>query len=229
LTSWHKDLSYRLKLVVFFVGAIAVLFALNTAYSALNTISRLNVVEAERDRWQRPSEVVQALDLRPGNVVVDLGCGAGYFALKLSGPIGDRGRVVAEDVRRLPLVFLWLRTVSRRESNVTLVHGALNDPRLPARVNSVLISNTYHEFADSHSILVRVYESLVQTGRLVIVDRTPRPAHGVNVEAGDHEISAGQVERELRDSNFEIVARQDHFIESDPDHESWWLIVARKP
>src|ERR1019366_8268787 len=144
LSSWLGNLSYRIKLLVFFMGALAILFVLNTAYAALNTISRLNVVEAERDRWQRPSDVVRALDLRPGNVVVDLGCGAGYFALKLSAPIGDRGRVVAEDVRRLPLVFLWFRTVSRHESNVSLVHGDLNDPRLPAHVNSVIISNTYH-------------------------------------------------------------------------------------
>ena len=88
-------LSHRIKPFAFFIGALAVLFALNTAYSALNTISRLNVVEAERDRWQRPSDVVRALDLRPGNVVVDLGCGSGYFALKLSASVGDTGRVVA--------------------------------------------------------------------------------------------------------------------------------------
>ena len=229
MTSWLGNLSYRLKLVVFFIGAIAVLFALNTAYSALNTISRLNVVEAERDRWQRPSEVVQALDLSPGNVVVDLGCGAGYFALKLSAPVGDRGRVVAEDVRRLPLVFLWLRTVSRHASNISFVHGDLDDARLPGRVDAVLISNTYHEFADAHSVLARVYRSLSQSGRLVIVDRAPQAENGVGGDAHGHEISSDQVERELRHANFEILSRQDRFIDSNPDHESWWLIVASKP
>ncbi len=229
MACWLRNLSYRIKLLFFFVGALAVLFVLNTAYSALNTISQLNVVEAERDRWQRPSDVVRALDLRPGNVVVDLGCGSGYFTLKLSAPIGDRGRVIAEDVRRLPLVFLWFRTVSRHEPNVTIVHGALNDPRLPAQVNSVLISNTYHEFTDSHSILVHVYQSLVQTGRLVIVDRAPQPGNGATAQPTDHEISADQVEGELRQATFKIVSRQDHFIDSDPGHESWWLIVASKP
>ena len=67
------NLSGRIKLPGFFMGALTVLFVLNTTHFALNTISRLNVVEAERDRWQRPSDVVWALDLRPGNVVVDLG------------------------------------------------------------------------------------------------------------------------------------------------------------
>ena len=117
----------------------------------------------------------------------------------------------------------------RHEPNVTIVHGALNDPRLPANVNSVLISNTYHEFTDSHSILVRVYQALVQSGRLVIVDRAPQPASGGITESTEHEISAAPAEGELRKTQFEIVNRQDHFIDSDPDRKSWWLIVARKP
>jgi hypothetical protein len=117
----------------------------------------------------------------------------------------------------------------RHEPNVTIVHGALNDPRLPANVNSVLISNTYHEFTDSHSILVHVYESLVHTGRLVIVDRAPQPANSATLESTEHEISADHVESELRQAKSEIVGRQDRFIGSDPDHEGWWLIVAPKP
>ena len=102
-------MSYRVKLALFVICAIAVLFLFNTAYQALNTFSRLNAVEAERDQWQRPSDVIQALDLRPGNVVLDLGCGSGYFTLKLSAPVGHSGRVIAEDIRSLPLMFLWFR------------------------------------------------------------------------------------------------------------------------
>jgi len=222
-------LSYRLKLLAFIVIAFAVLFVLNTAFSAINTISRLNVIEAERDRWQRPADVIQTLDLTPGKVVVDLGCGSGYFTLKLSGRVGESGRVIAEDIHKLPLAFLWFRTFSRHKRNVSIIHGTLNDPRLPEQVNSVLISNTYHEFKNPHSILVHVYQSLVHTGRLVIVDRAPRPGNGPTSESTEHEVSADHVESEVRREKFEIVSRQDRFVESDPDHESWWLIVARKP
>ena len=124
-------LSYRVKLVLFLLCAIAILFLFDTAYQGLNTLSRLNVVEAERDQWQRPSDVIQALDLEPGYVVVDLGCGSGYFTLKLSAPVGKSGRVLAEDIRRLPLAFLWIRTFQRGQRNVSLVHGEPDDPHLP--------------------------------------------------------------------------------------------------
>jgi ubiquinone/menaquinone biosynthesis C-methylase UbiE len=225
-----SPLSYRVKLAFFLLCGITVLFLLDTAYQGLNTLSRLNVVEAERDQWQRPTDILQALDLNPGNVVVDLGCGSGYFTLKLSAPVGKSGSVLAEDIRRLPLVFLWLRTFQRR--NVSIVHGEPDDPHLPVqRVNAVLIANTYHEFANSQPILVHVMQSLVSGGRLVVVDREPRPVDQVSTGtvAGNHEVSSKQVESELRHGGFEIVSRQDRFIQNDPLNENWWIITARKP
>jgi predicted methyltransferase len=224
-------LSYRVKLALFVGCAIAVLFVSDTAYQALNTLSRLNVVEAERDQWQRPSQVIQALDLKPGNVVVDLGCGSGYFTLKLAAPVGNSGRVIAEDIRRLPLVFLWFRAVLRSEHNVSIVRGDPNDPHLREPVNAVLIANTYHEFTDSRPILAHVFRSLVSGGRLVVVDREPRPVEtrSTGTATGHHEVSPDQVESELRQAGFEIVGRQDRFIENDPSNEEWWLITARKP
>lgn len=225
-------LSYRVKLVFFFLCAIAIFFLFDTAYQGLNTLSRLNVVEAERDQWQRPSYVIQALELRPGNVVVDLGCGSGYFTLKLSVPVSQRGSVLAEDIRKLPLVFLWLRTFQGGQHNVNIVLGEPDDPHMPVQgVNAVLIANTYHEFTNSQAILVHVVRSLVSGGRLVVVDREPRPMENrpARTRAEQHEVSSEQVESELRHAGFEIVSRQDRFIENDPSNETWWLITARKP
>jgi ubiquinone/menaquinone biosynthesis C-methylase UbiE len=223
-------LNYRLKLGLFVLTGLAILFVSDTAYQALNTLSRLNIVEAERDQWQRPSDVVQALDLKPGNVAVDLGCGSGYFTLRVSPAVGDSGKVLAEDIRRLPLFFLWLRTV--RKGNVSIVHGKPDDPQLPVPgVNAVLIANTYHEFTDSRPILVHVVQSLISGGRLVVVDREPHTVEtkSTGTAAERHEITAEQVESELVHSGLEIVSRQDSFIQKDPYGESWWLITARKP
>jgi ubiquinone/menaquinone biosynthesis C-methylase UbiE len=223
-------LNYRLKLLLFVLCALVIFVLLNTGYSALNTISRLDQVEAERDRWQRPAEVLHALDIKPGDLVVDLGCGSGYFALRLSPHAGKGGRILAEDIRGLPLVFLWFRTILKNERNITVIHGDVTDPHLPQeRVNEVLIANTYHELTDSQAILVHVRESLISGGRLVVVDRAPNPADAGASRLAEHEISAQQVETELRGAQFEIVTLQNNFIDKDPDNESWWLIVARKP
>ena len=223
-------MNYRIRLLALFLSGVAILLVLNVGYSALNTLSRLNAVEADRDRWQRSSNVIQALNPKPGNTVVDLGCGSGYFTLKLSSPVGKTGHVVAEDIRWLPLAFLWVRTILKKEHNVSLIHGKPNDPELPVNtVNALLISNTYHELADPHAILSHVSRALISGGLLVVVDREPKPGNVGVAESGEHDISVERVALDLRQAGFEIVSRQDDFIESDPDSETWWLLVARKP
>jgi predicted methyltransferase len=223
-------LSYRIKLLLFFLCAVAVFVLMDVGYSALNTLSRLDVVEAQRDQWQRPSDVIDALALNPGAQVVDLGCGSGYFTLKLSPRVDPGGYVFAEDIRRLPLAFLWVRTVQKGERNVHIIHGSVADPRLPrAGVNAVLIVNTYHELADPQSILAHVNSALVPGGRLVVVDRDPKPQNIGVTETGDHEIAPARVQDDLKRAGFQIVDLRDPFINSDPDNETWWMIVARKP
>jgi predicted methyltransferase len=223
-------LNYRIKVLGFFIFALAVFAGLSVSYSAINTLSRLDVVEAERDEWQKPSDVIAALELEPQSEVADLGCGSGYFTLKLSRLVANHGHVIAEDIRWLSLTFLWFRTVLKGEHNVSIVHGEPLNPRLPlGRVNAVLISNTYHEFTDSRAILSHVRQSLISGGKLVVLDRAPKPENVGVTETGEHEISADQVGKELVDAGFEIVSRQDHFVEKDPDSETWWLLVARKP
>ena len=224
-----RAVGYRTKLLVFVLAALAVLVLLRIAYSALETISSLKVIEAERDQWQRPSDVIRELALKPGNTVVDLGCGSGYFTLKLSAAVGNSGHVIAEDIRTLPLAFLWVRAAEMSGHNVKVVVGETTNPHLPKRVDAVLVSNTYHEFADAHSILAHVYASLVPGGPLVIIDRQPNPGMAAPTGEAEHEISSAQVQNDLRQANFEVIKRDDHFIGRDPYGENWWLIVARRP
>jgi SAM-dependent methyltransferase len=96
---------YWMKLALFLVCAVAVLIGLDVANQALITLRQLDQIEADRDTWQRPADIMQALNLRPGDSVLDLGCGSGYFSFKLSDTVGPDGRVTADDIRRLSLSF----------------------------------------------------------------------------------------------------------------------------
>lgn len=163
------------RLALFLICAILIFLAFSTLYSFTSTLNRLDVVESERDQWQRPSEVLRALDLRPGNTVADLGSGAGYFALKLSSAVGKQGRVLAVDLRKLSLFFLWTRALLRGQHNVYVVVGEEDNPRLPTgTVDAVLICNTYHEFNDPKLMLSHTFRALRPGGHLVVVDRAPR-------------------------------------------------------
>lgn len=208
------------------------LVVLGIVYDAIQTLSRLDAVERERDQWQRPADVIQELNLKEGNVVVDLGSGVGYFTLKLSGTIGKSGKVLPVDILKFPLFVLRTRAFIDGKHNIDVILGEPNDPHLSARsVDAVLIANTYHELTDSKTILGHVFQALKPGGRLVILDRGPRSENGESRsdEAEHHHISPALVEAEIRGSGFQIVKREDHFIDRPGDDQLWWLIVARKP
>src|SRR5215475_4703408 len=183
-------------------------------FQGFQTLQRLTAVEAERDRWQRPADIIKALGVGPGSVVVDLGSGAGYFTLKLSNTVGPNGRVVAVDLRQLSLLFLRVRAFRQGNRNVDINVGAVDDPHLqPGSADAVLIANTFHELSEPKAILAHVSQALRPGGRLVVVDRLGR---------------ADSVEIQLREAGFNIIDREESFIHPQGD-EVWWLIAANKP
>jgi predicted methyltransferase len=221
---------YWVKLALFWACALVVVIGSYVAYQALITLKQLDTIESERDQWQHPTEVIRALGLRPGDSVVDLGCGSGYFSLKLSDTVGSKGKVIAEDIRRLSLTFLWMRSVIKRKHNVHVLLGVFDDPHLhPDTINSVLISNAFHEFTAPKAIMEHVLQSLVPGGKVVIVDRWPRDAQGPGSAFQEHEISPQEVEADLTQTGFSIDSRRDDFIRGDPYGENWWMIVAHRP
>jgi hypothetical protein len=91
------------------------------AWEAGLTLVRLEEVERERDTWQRPNEVIEALNVNAGDSVADLGTRSGYFAIRLAPRVEPAGRVIAVDVRRQPVAFLWIRRLIRRDGQIHIV------------------------------------------------------------------------------------------------------------
>src|SRR5215813_10401896 len=223
--------AYRVRITLFLVGSFIGILLLLTIYRGLATLNALDQVESERDRWQRPGDVIQALALKDGNVVVDLGSGVGYFALKLSPVVGRNGSVVAVDILEKPLLFLSIRAFLRNQDNIHTIHGQPDNPRLRmGSADAVLIANTYHEFTQPRLVLDHVFQSLKPGGRIVILDHAPRSAATESREIGreHHELSPELVDAEMRGAGFEIVSRQDRFIDRPSDEHVWWLILAQK-
>jgi predicted methyltransferase len=215
----------RIRVAVFILAALLCLFAANSLARAVNTIRYLDAIEAQRDQWQRPSDVIAALGLSQGQVAADIGCGAGYFALKLSHEVGPGGQVLAVDTRKLPLAFLGARGLLRGQHNIRVRLGASDDPRLPAgAVDRILVSNTYHEFTNAGDMLERMRKSLRPGGRLVVLDRSAAGADAAG-EGADHIVSPERVRRELGEHGFKLSEYDDRFVVR-PGGESWWLIVA---
>ena len=215
--------------MLFLFSAILILFTFSTLSSISNTLNRLDVVESERDRWQRPSDVIRSLGVSEGSTVVDLGSGAGYFTLKLAPVVCRRGEVLAVDLRRPSLFFLRIRALLQNQHNINIIVGTPDDPHLPTgRIDAVLISNTYHEFTNPRLMLDYTWRSLRFGGRLVVLDRSQTSRDSGEEQNYHHELPPEVVISQLHQKGFEILERQDRFIDR-PTGERWWLIVAEKP
>ena len=144
----------------------------------------------DRSLWQKPDEIMDALNIADGSVVADVGAGAGWFTVRLARRVGPNGRVYAEDIQRPMLEAIGYRVRREGLTNVETVLGTPEDPKLPAGLDAVLIVDVYAEVGDPVSLLTDVAAALKPQGRLGIVDFTregggPGPPMAQRVEAAD--------------------------------------------
>jgi len=125
--------------------------------------------DPERDAWQKPHEVIGALALKPDARVADLGAGTGYFSARLANML-PKGRVYAVDIE--PDMVRYLEARAKREGlrSLTAVAGAPDDPRLPERVDLILLVDVYHHIEDRERYFRRLSTSLRPGGRIAVID-----------------------------------------------------------
>jgi SAM-dependent methyltransferase len=111
--------------------------------------TNLGLLDAEdRDQWQRPDQIMDALKIAEGSAVAELGAGGGWFTSRLSQRVEQNGRVYAEDIQKLMLVALERRVEREGLKNVEPVLGTADDPKLPVKMDAVLIVDAYREMDD---------------------------------------------------------------------------------
>jgi len=155
-----------------------------------------------RDRWQMPHEVIQALRLAPDAVVADIGAGTGYFAVRLAH-MTPKGRVFAVDIEPDMVRYLGERAKREKLPNVEPVLAKPADPQLPAKVDRVLIVDTYHHIDQREKYFRRLLGYLKPGGEVAIVDFTRDSPVGPPVSA---RIPSQQVIEEMKLAGYALAA-----------------------
>ena len=125
----------------------------------------------ERDRVARLQvpRVVEALGLKPGMTVADVGAGSGLFTRPIAKAVAP-GTVFANDIDAGLLKILATRSADAGLANVTTVLGAADDPRLPRRVDLVFICDALHHIANPGAYLKTLRAYLAANGRVAVID-----------------------------------------------------------
>ena len=152
-------------------GALIAVVLLLQACGGMGKIDVQKLVTHGRDGWQLPERVIEVLQPEPGDVVADIGSGEGYFLPWLSAAVGPTGKVYAVEVDEQLVKDLEERVETEGLSNVEVIHGTFEDPRLPdGSVDLVLTCNTYHHIEDRSAYFARLRTDLKPDGRVVHID-----------------------------------------------------------
>ena len=160
----------------------------------------------DREQWQKPDQIMDALRIAEGSIVADLGAGGGWFTIRLARRVAPNGLVFAEDIQA-PMID-WIARRMRRESitNVKTVLGTPTDPRLPPGIDAVLIVDTYHEIDEPITLLRNAARSLKSNGRIGVVGFTP--GGGGPGPAPDERVDPATVVDAARAAGLRLIGRE---------------------
>lgn len=160
---------------------------------------------------ERPQAAIAALDLKPTDVIADLGAGTGYFARRIA-PLVPQGRVLAVDIQPEMLDLLQAQLDANDIENVEPVLGQIDNPNLP--INSVdlaIMVDAYHEFAYPREVMEGVVDALKPGGRVVLAEY--RAENPLVMIKRLHKMTAAQVRREMAAVGLDWIKTDDSLPE----------------
>ena len=147
----------------------------------LSFIFTNQLLSQDPDGWEvrqtsyQPSEIVlEAIELKEGMVIGEIGAGRGRYSVILAEAVGKEGHIYANDIDKESLDYLDVRCKRDGITNITIIQGDERDPLLPEnKLDMIFIVNTYHHISHPVQVLKKAHPALKLTGTLVIIDGVP--------------------------------------------------------
>ncbi len=160
-----------------------------------------------RDAYQKPHEVVMALQLREGERIADIGSGPGYFTLRFAQHVGSQGLVYAVDISPDMILHLNASVRDAGLDNVRTILAPPDDPLLrDGSVDRFFICDTWHHISDHARYLALMKKMLKPGGQVVIIDFQKKDTPvGAPMEM---RIAREDVVREFQQGGFALTKEQ---------------------
>jgi len=125
--------------------------------------------DPKRDERQKPHQVIEALALKSNAIIADIGSGTGYFAVRMANMV-PKGRVYGVDIEPDMVRYLGERAKREKRANLAAITGAPDDPRLPEKVDLILMVDVFHHIDDRARYFRKLRAALKPGGRIAIID-----------------------------------------------------------
>lgn len=155
----------------------------------------------EREAEEAPSRAIRALQVRPGQVVADIGAGSGYYSLLLSKAVGPTGRVYSTDIQPEMLGIMKRKFAAAAVANVELVQGTETETKLAdGSIDLAIMVDVYHELTQPQVFLRSLKRALRPSGRLVLIEFRKEDS-SVPIRA-EHKMSVREARLELESEGY---------------------------
>lgn len=161
----------------------------------------------EREREERTDLLLRALNLKPTDVVADIGAGTGFFTF-LMAPKLPQGKVLAVDIQPEMIEYLNEGKAKRKVTNVQPILGTESDPKLSANsIDMAILIDAYHEFSYPREMVDHMASALKPGGRIVLVEYR---AEDPNVPIKElHKLSVTQATKEMKAAGLKLLKNDD--------------------
>ena len=177
----------------------------------------------ERVAGLKVDEIVARLDLKPGQVVADIGAGPGIFSLALAKAVGPTGMVYAEEVDQAFIDHIKQKLQAQHVTNVQPVLGGFTDPKLPAAsVDVAFFHDVLHHVADRPGFLKALAPSLKTAGRIAIIEYDA--VNGPHKAAPELQVTRDKLDAWMADIGFTPTQQIDDLFTD----ARWFVIYGRK-
>ena len=182
----------------------------------------LRLERPERIAGLKIDYIIQKLELKPGQVVADLGAGPGVISLPMAKTVGPTGKVYAVDIDQAFIDHINMRAKEQHVANVTAVLGLFSDRVRPARAVAVaLFHDVLHHIKDRATYLKNTAKYVKPTGRIAIVELDPKT--GSHRAEAELTVSKDQAKAWLADAGFKPVQEFDGLTDN-----KWFVVYARQ-
>ena len=171
---------------------------------------------------------MDALGIRAGTAVADVGCGSGYFTFKLAERVGPQGEVYAEDIDEKEVAGIRRRAEAEGLTQVRSIVGVADDPGLPAAsLDAILVVNSYHEWREYGKMLQHLSAALKPGGLLAIIDGVAEPGKPRTEYYARHRMPEEIVREDAAHEGFRFLRKEPGFLRPDQKKDFYFLIFQR--
>ncbi|OYP39218.1 class I SAM-dependent methyltransferase [Rhodopirellula sp. MGV] len=166
------------------------------------------LIRESRQREEDCQKMLENLGVKPGMTICDMGCGNGFYSLKLAEMVGEEGKVLAVDIQAEMLRLLKARAEEQGIDNIELILGDIDNPKLPeGKVDLVMCVDVYHEFSHPEEMLAGMRKALKPDGKIVLLEfRMEDPKVPIRTL---HKMSKEQILKEYKANGFHLAKEFD--------------------